>query len=188
MQAAEWRALSPDDRIRKMSEQSLRRFWSLHKKEENGCWIWQGTIANNGYGKFGFCPCGLALAHRIAFIHSGNELLPGKFVLHRCDTPACVNPEHLFSGTQKDNMLDCAKKNRSRSGNETVTPEQVMEIRRLAAMGHKAPEIARRFGVTYHVVNAIIIRKTWQYLPDFSLIEAAGRSMKTLCWRGYYQI
>lgn len=81
--------------------------------DPNNCWIWQGAVANRGYPYGIFYANNKALkAHRVSF-EIFNCRPPEKFVLHKCDNPRCVNPAHLFEGTQTDNMRDCAAKGRN---------------------------------------------------------------------------
>jgi hypothetical protein len=76
------------------------------------CWHWAGYVNHNGYGMTGAkTPVG-RLAHRISFWAFGGTLQSGELVCHSCDNPSCVNPQHLFSGTQSDNMTDCSTKGR----------------------------------------------------------------------------
>lgn len=78
---------------------------------ESGCWIWTGHIRTNGYGAMSI-KSKLQYAHRISWeLHNG-PIPEGLFVLHKCDNPPCVNPDHLFIGTQKDNLQDAFKKGR----------------------------------------------------------------------------
>ena len=89
------------------SKITLARFFSKFQKSE-GCWNWQGSKNDAGYGLLGH-----KYAHRMAWQISNNQLIPKKMVIcHHCDNPSCVNPNHLFIGTQKDNMQDMIKKNR----------------------------------------------------------------------------
>ena len=89
--------------------QPIDRFMKKVQKQPNGCWIWTG--ANNcQYGNFKYK--NENYAHRASFVLHKHEIPVGMFVLHRCDVPLCVNPEHLFAGNQKDNMQDKIKKNR----------------------------------------------------------------------------
>lgn len=90
------------------------RFWEKVAKSD-GCWLWTGSRQRNGYG---FLFAGTRKephperAHRVSWrIHFG-EIPDGLWVLHKCDNPPCVNPEHLFLGTRTDNMRDCARKGR----------------------------------------------------------------------------
>ena len=87
-------------------------------------------------------------------------------VLHKCDTPACVNPEHLFLGTPADNSADMVAKNRSSHGvancKAKLTPEEVVRIRSLRTEGVSAKRIAVAFGVSYHLIDLIVSRKLWK--------------------------
>lgn len=78
--------------------------------DANGCWNWKGSKNSNGYGEAHYQDKRI-LAHRLAaHLWLRMPLADKRFVLHRCDNPACFNPKHLFFGTQSDNMQDCAKK------------------------------------------------------------------------------
>ncbi len=76
-----------------------------------GCWLWLGRRDDEGYGRFK--ANGVRLAHREFYLHHRGAIPDGHDVLHRCDTPACVNPNHLFTGTHADNMRDMIKKGRA---------------------------------------------------------------------------
>jgi hypothetical protein len=116
--------------MRKTTEQ---RFWEKVDKTE-GCWLW--TSARLGRA---ICNYGLmsikgkhTLAHRISYELTHGSIPPMMNVLHRCDNPICVNPDHLFLGTQADNMADMSKKKRgSKNGRprpKILTPEQTASI------------------------------------------------------------
>lgn len=88
-----------------------RRFKAKTTLNFNGCWEWTGSVRKDGYGRFRINGKTF-LAHRVAYyIHNGHW--PVTNVCHSCDNPSCVNPEHLFPGSQKDNMQDCLIKNRN---------------------------------------------------------------------------
>lgn len=96
----------------KKLEAPLRaRFEQSYLPEPNsGCWLWDADTDNKGYGRIRD-DGKVRLAHRVSlFLNVGK--FPTKFVLHRCDTPCCVNPEHLYEGTQLDNMRDRSTRGR----------------------------------------------------------------------------
>lgn len=126
----------------------LERFWDKVKKTPS-CWEWQaGKI--NGYGRIGLTSqrrC--VLAHRLSYeIHYG-PIADGMCVLHRCDTPGCVRPDHLFLGTVGDNNRDRAKKGRNRSvkgeahGRSKITVQDVCSIRQKHKDGRTVASLAR---------------------------------------------
>src|SRR5215472_15435157 len=84
------------------------RFWIYARPAARGCWPWTGTTMTNGYGVLYIGPGKpRMLAHRFSYeMHTGAPVAEGLFVLHRCDSPWCVNPEHLYAGTHHDNMRD----------------------------------------------------------------------------------
>jgi HNH endonuclease len=133
------------------------RFWSKAiVGDPFDCWKWQSARNKDGYGSFGTGEgTKTILAHRFAWSECRGEIPEGMYVLHRCDEPSCVNPHHLFLGTQKDNVHDCAKKGRrNQSRIRKTTPEQRTEMRRLYATGEWTfAALGRKFGVTYQSVR-----------------------------------
>ena len=98
----------------------VTKFWSLVEKGD-GCWLWQGELDDDGYGRFDVRGCRGGLhrrvgAHRAAWVATCGAIPKGKLVLHHCDVRACVRPDHLFIGTHADNVADRVKKNRSARG------------------------------------------------------------------------
>lgn len=80
--------------------------------KSSDCWMWTGAKTSAGYGNFTTADRRNVLAHRYAFEQEHGPIEDGSVVLHKCDTPACVNPNHLRRGTQKDNILDMLGKGR----------------------------------------------------------------------------
>lgn len=147
------------------------RFMEKVEFEPNsGCWLWSGSVNRKGYGQFmakaGTSPYG---AHRFSWVLHNGPLPPLKHaktqrcVLHRCDTPACVNPAHLFIGTRADNNADMARKGRHGFRKfARLTDEQVGEIRRRCAAGEIRRTIAEDFGVCRETVGYIARGQTWR--------------------------
>lgn len=152
-------------------------FWSLVRVGgADECWEWLGPRRHGtAYGVLQFCRQRLNATH-VALELSGVMIGDGLFACHRCDNPPCVNPAHLFVGTQTDNMRDAAGKGHVHRGGrvtgarprgETIgtsklTEAQVVEIRILRANGERPFIIAKRFGLS----------------PDYVTILAEGRSWK----------
>ncbi len=133
-----------------------------------GCWVWDGALVD-GYGHIqtgGNAGRTIELAHRLSWkLHVG-EIPAGMSVLHECDVRCCVNPAHLFLGTNLDNVRDRVQKKRSAKGDKhsraQLTEDQVIAIR-----ADKRPTalIAESYGVSYFTVWMILRRKSWRHLP-----------------------
>src|SRR5229473_531412 len=95
----------------------VERFWSKVRKSD-GCWEWIAGKHRFGYGiiRDGGRGSRMRTAHRISWEFHNGSIPAGLWVLHRCDNPQCINPDHLFLGTQFDNMTDAARKGRIRNG------------------------------------------------------------------------
>jgi hypothetical protein len=134
-----------------------RILWILKRIKivESGCWCWIGSKNNKGYGYPNFID-GHRSAHRLSFEIFVRWIPKGKHVLHRCDNPKCVNPFHLFLGTNAENQADAARKNRKF---HKLTLGQVKEIRALALEGVRQKTIATTFGINRNNVSRIISRE-----------------------------
>jgi len=131
-------------------------FWSKVQKHKNCCWIWTGAKDKYGYGRFKFKEKKWR-THRVAYYLTYKD--PGSLcVLHKCDNPSCVRPDHLFLGTNKDNTQDCIKKGRFNRPTK-LTPNQVRSIRELSQRGHLQTEIAIKYKISQSTVCDIINRK-----------------------------
>lgn len=146
----------------------LGQFEDCYIPEPNsGCWIWERALTRGTYGQLLDPVSGKhSIAHRVSYERAYGPIPSGLSVLHRCDNPACVNPEHLFLGDQGDNNRDALAKNRhgragSRSNGSKLTAETVRAIR---SDGGTLPEIARRYGSTQSNVWRILRRETWKHI------------------------
>lgn len=158
------------------------RFWSKVRIGGPGCWEWTAYRNANGYG-MAFIKSKMHRAHRVAFAMLRED--PGALcVLHRCDNPACVRPDHLFLGTRTDNMADMDAKGRRRNGDmrgegngqSKLTAAAVVEIRaRYAAGGVTHADLAAEFGVKKAAVCHVISRRNWSHVPDAPAPAAVGR-------------
>lgn len=137
-----------------------QRFWEKVKKSE-GCWEWTGYCSKVGHGQFQTLEK-VDYAHRYSWVLHNGEIPDGLCVLHKCDNPSCVNPEHLFLGTQQDNIIDMYKK--ERSGRTKMNKEQV-EMIRSEYSPHKNTQsmLAEKYGVEVYVIGRIVRNETYKY-------------------------
>lgn len=146
-----------------------KRFDAKVKRAPSGCMEWTGARGSKGYGIMRYQGKQVR-AHRLVMMLGGTELPPGMQVLHKCDNPPCVNPDHLFVGTHADNMRDASSKGLRRGGRgernagAKLTRAQVLEIRQIGDTVSRN-ECARRFGITPETVKDILCRRKWAWLP-----------------------
>lgn len=146
-------------------------FWAdVAIRKEDQCWNWMGYSRDNGYGNVRYEKRGYN-AHQIAFLLSHGHL-PRKpnEACHTCDNRICCNPKHLFEGTRKDNMADCARKGRTYkpvgelSNTAKLTEANVLEIRKTEIGYHTVRNLANRFNVGTCAIYCVIQRKTWRHI------------------------
>lgn len=175
-----------------ISPRDMRRFWSRvnklgptpdqsvhHYKGLSNCWDWTAAKDKDGYGNFHHG--GAAdKSHRLSFKIHKDSIAKGMFVMHLCDRPSCVNPDHLRLGTSLENNLDMKSKGRTAHGdrhgrrknpectqkgsdhpNSKLTEEQVREIR---ASKEPGPIIARRYKLNRNTPNLIRSMKSWRHV------------------------
>ena len=137
---------------------------SRQTPSEGGCLLWTGCINRYGYGQISVGGKKV-LTHRLAWSVAKGPIPEGLHVLHRCDTPACTNPAHLFLGTNADNMADKVAKGRSSSGERhgraKLTNAIVWSIRARLAARDTCASIARDFDVSRETISDIKTGRTW---------------------------
>lgn len=156
------------------------RLWSKVNKTK-GCWEWQGAKSGFGYGVIGVYVNGarkLQKTHRVSWTLKYGDIPDGMCVLHKCDNPKCVNPDHLFLGSYADNVHDCIDKGRFHilkpgappprhlgelNGLSKLTSQQVLDIRNMSKTMTRA-EIAKIYSVSRSTVTDIVNRNTWRHI------------------------
>ena len=141
--------------------------------EATQCWEWTGSKNAKGYGKLWFSPLQrVASAHRVSYSIRVGEIPDGLHVLHKCDNPGCVNPAHLFLGTNQDNMDDMVRKGRhadfrgSNGGNAKLNEASAMKILTRVRSGESLGSLADEFGVSKRTVLFIKQRITWKNIEE----------------------
>ena len=170
------------------------RLWSqVLKAEADACWLWQGRKNNKGYGLITLGHDTTMLVHRLAYELTYGTIMPGLFCLHRCDTPLCCRPDHLWLGSQTDNMRDMSQKGRSigqrhpermargerngaythpekvlrgeQNGQSKLTDAIVREIRQMhASKQWTRKQIGAFFGVGKSAIDKVLARQVWKHV------------------------
>jgi hypothetical protein len=156
-----------------VNKEAIEKILKYSTPTQSGCWEWSGCIQGNGYSRVRL-DGKTQYGHRAAYSAFKGEIPEGLDVCHTCDNRMCVNPDHLFVGTRKDNMQDCAKKGRTTKGMSfgegeqaaysKLTEPEVLMARMLAAEGKNPRVIAEQFGVHKDTIRHIIKRKTWRHI------------------------
>ena len=170
-------------------EKITRRFFNfVDKNLQAPCWIWTGArsggrLPHQRYGVFR--PTWftndrkMEYSHRTSYILHHGLLLPNDEVLHTCDVPLCVNPDHLFKGTQQENVDDMVMKDRhtrgSRNGVAILTEENIVKIKMLRSKGLLHREIAVMFGVCRATISMILEGKNWKHVQNTAITRASEK-------------
>lgn len=152
---------------------SVTRFWERVRRSHNdsGCWEWQGAISDTGYGKACIGHQRTMNAHRLAYLLTYGAIPAGLQVCHSCDNRRCVNPEHLFLGTQKDNIRDMIRKGRSRNNQPSgeassaakLTWKSVSDIRRRWKQGGiTKAALGQQYGISGTQIANILSGRHWK--------------------------
>jgi hypothetical protein len=133
------------------------------------CWEWTGGKISTGYGMFHPLPKQAILAHRYAYEQHRGPIPAGQFVLHHCDNRSCVNPRHLFCGTQQANVDDMINKGRDRkrgpvgAKNHSAKITEVI-VRKIRASSMTAKILAKRYGVSVSLIHAVKQHRLWTHI------------------------
>lgn len=147
--------------------------WSrfkIYTIAKSGCWLWPKrtikTGKGSGYGRLNLL--GERLAHRVSYTLYKGEIPEGILVCHSCDTPLCINPAHLFLGTNTDNMQDAKNKGRTLIGEKNpqakLTIDEVIAIREKYASGNYTQQaLADEYGISRPNISMLASGVTWNH-------------------------
>ena len=164
------------------SERDAKRFWGhVERPADESCWLWRNAA---GYGQFSLHGKNVS-AHRASWELANGQIDSGSFVCHTCDNPPCVNPSHLFLGSNSDNIKDSVSKGRSTSrfpvmrGEDhyraRITEQDVKDIRRLTLTSTDR-EVGKVYGLAESTVSAIRCRRIWKHVfSEYDSIHEARR-------------
>lgn len=144
------------------------RFWAKVRKTE-GCWIWEGAHGHMGHGRMRDGQSRMVQAAAVSWALNRGPVPVGLCVLHHCDNPPCVHPDHLFLGTKTDNVRDMDAKGRrrpprgSQHGNARLTEDAVSQMRRLRADGWTFRKLAEGFGVSAMTAHRAVTGRGWRH-------------------------
>jgi hypothetical protein len=131
---------------------------------DSGCWIWTGQKSQKGYGVLQIQKKNKIKkyrAHRLSYEVFKEPIPEGLYVCHSCDTPACINPDHLWVGTVQENNADKVAKQR---GNTRLSVEKVIEIKKMLAEGYSKYQIAEIYDVHPRTIFDIKTGRTWRHV------------------------
>jgi len=152
----------------KLTDKDISRFWEnvdIDSSEE-GCWLWTGVLNGSGYGTFCFKGENKGIGvHRISFVLSG-EIIPTRYIVrHKCRNRHCVNPEHLETGTTRDNMMDRVRDGTDARGEKCSTSKlKNNDILKIREWTGRKDTLAKMYGVSKSLITMICNRTIWKHI------------------------
>jgi hypothetical protein len=152
-----------------LKEETMSRFMKHIFKDSNNCWLWTGCSFKNGYGRMRFGKF-TRVPHRVSYELMIGSIPDGLLVCHSCDVRLCCNPDHLFLGTDADNIRDCQTKGRRAVFKGELHPmsklkeSDILTIRERRIKGEFLSKIADDFFVTASLVSMISKHKIWRHI------------------------
>ena len=175
-----------------IADEKTDRFFLSRFKRGPDCWLWLGakTTGRDGfnYGAIRDATGKIRLAHRYSWLYHYGEIPQDLCVCHHCVVPLCVNPQHLFIGTNGDNIKDAAqkghyKRDSEKNGNLKLIPDDIVEIRQINQLRqYTQKELGARYGVTQRLVSLIIRGEIWPEVGG-PIDRTGTRTLKSDRWK-----
>lgn len=146
----------------------VKRFWEkVDKRSDDECWNWKGLLNTNGYPTISICNR-YWLAHRMSYLIHYGKISPDLYIMHKCDNPKCVNPNHLIEGTPKQNTNDAISKHRmligEKNGMSKLSESDVIRIRALRNEGSTLSSLAKQYGVYSSCICKVCRKTHWKHI------------------------
>jgi hypothetical protein len=139
----------------------------VYPEPNTGCWLWGGAVNSGNYGSFIIKEPRFFLAHRFSYFHFNGDFNRRLCVLHRCDNTFCVNPDHLFLGTQLDNITDRHNKGRNNKPKGVLNKKAKLsetDVLQIRSLPNPAGEVSKMFSISKELVWKIRAKRLWNHI------------------------
>ena len=159
-----WKTATEEEKFKRLKDS----FNKLVTRNNIGCWDWKASL-RKGYGRLNYQSKDKTIpAHVASWMIYRGKIPKGMCVLHKCDNRSCTNPDHLFLGTNYENVRDMVYKNRQAKGsqctNSKLNEEKVKEIKKMLQEGRHEKEICKLYNVCEQCIRHIKLNKTWKHV------------------------